>query len=83
VALKLLAAEAEMSSVGIWPSSSPKGHALIDSLNQTVETVKNEAGQTMAEYAVVLGVITIAVVVTLGLLSTAIKGTLTNVIASL
>ena len=56
---------------------------MIDSLNQTVETVKNEAGQTMAEYAVVLGVITIAVVVTLGLLSTAIKSTLTNVIASL
>ena len=56
---------------------------MIDSLNQTVETVKNEAGQTMAEYAVVLGVITIAVVVTLGLLSTAIKSTLSNVIASL
>jgi Flp pilus assembly pilin Flp len=47
------------------------------------EDVRDEAGQTMAEYAVVLGVITIAVVVTLGLLSTAIKGTLTNVIASL
>lgn len=42
-----------------------------------------EVGQTMAEYAVVLGVITIAVVVTLGLLSSAIKGLLTNVIASL
>ena len=50
---------------------------------QTVATVKDEAGQTMAEYAVVLGVITIAVVVTLGLLSTAIKSTLSNVIASL
>jgi Flp pilus assembly pilin Flp len=72
-----------MSSVGILALIIPKGPALIDSLNQTVETVKNEAGQTMAEYAVVLGVITIAVVVTLGLLSTAIKGTLTNVIASL
>jgi len=47
------------------------------------EDVRDEAGQTMAEYAVVLGVITIAVVVTLGLLSTAIKGTLTNVIATL
>jgi Flp pilus assembly pilin Flp len=47
------------------------------------EDVRDEAGQTMAEYAVVLGVITIAVVVTLGLLSTAIKGTLSNVIASL
>lgn len=45
--------------------------------------VSDEAGQTMAEYAVVLGVITIAVVVTLTLLSTAIKATLSNVIASL
>jgi Flp pilus assembly pilin Flp len=44
---------------------------------------KHEEGQTMAEYAVVLGVITIAVVVTLGLLSTAIQNTLNNVIASL
>ena len=32
--------------------------------------LRDESGQTMAEYAVVLGVITIAVVVTLGLLST-------------
>ena len=37
----------------------------------------------MAEYAVVLGVITIAVVVTLGLLGTAIQNLLNNVIASL
>jgi Flp pilus assembly pilin Flp len=43
----------------------------------------DESGQTMAEYAVVLGVITIAVVVTLGLLSTAIQNLLNNVIASL
>ena len=47
------------------------------------EDVRDEAGQTMAEYAVVLGVITIAVVATLTLLSTAIKGTLTNVISNL
>ena len=45
--------------------------------------VECESGQTMAEYAVVLGVITIAVVVTLGLLSTAITNLLNNVIASL
>jgi Flp pilus assembly pilin Flp len=37
----------------------------------------------MAEYAVVLAVITIAVVVTLGVLSTAIKGKLTSVIGIL
>jgi Flp pilus assembly pilin Flp len=56
---------------------------LIEYLNETVAALEDEAGQTMAEYAVVLGVITIAVVVTLGLLSTAIKATLSNVIASL
>lgn len=37
----------------------------------------------MAECAVVLAVITIAVVVTLGLLSTAVKGKLTSVIGIL
>jgi len=41
---------------------------------------RSESGQTMAEYAVVLGVITIAIVLTLGLLSTGIKTALTNVI---
>ena len=48
-----------------------------------VSDLRAETGQTMAEYAVVLGVITIAVVVTLKLLSTGIKGVLTNVIAAL
>ncbi len=45
--------------------------------------MQREEGQTMAEYAVVLGVITIAVAVTLGLLSDAIKATLTNVIGAM
>jgi len=40
-----------------------------------------DAGQTMAEYAVVLGVITIAVVATLGLLNAAILNLLNSVIA--
>ena len=44
---------------------------------------RDEEGQTMAEYAVVLAVITIAVVVTLGLLSTGISTALKNVIDSL
>ena len=52
-------------------------------MSDILRDVRDEAGQTMAEYAVVLGVITIAVVVTLGLLSTAIQNTLDNVIASL
>jgi Flp pilus assembly pilin Flp len=50
-------------------------------LNEIRTDIMSEAGQTMAEYAVVLGVITIAVVVTLGLLSTAIKNLLNNVIS--
>jgi Flp pilus assembly pilin Flp len=52
-------------------------------MNEIFTELRDESGQTMAEYAVVLGVITIAVVVTLGLLATAIQDTLTNVIASL
>jgi Flp pilus assembly pilin Flp len=48
-----------------------------------LERLRDESGQTMAEYAVVLGVITIGVVVVLTALSTAIKSTLTNVIASM
>ena len=40
-----------------------------------------EEGQTMAEYAVVLGVITIAVVTVFGLLSTAIQGAVNTVIS--
>ncbi len=43
----------------------------------------DESGQTMAEYAVVLAVITIAVIVTLGLLSDAISAQLTSVIGIL
>ncbi len=52
---------------------------MIENLRQL--GTSGEAGQTMAEYAVVLGVITIAIVVTLGLLSTAVQNLLTNVIS--
>jgi Flp pilus assembly pilin Flp len=44
---------------------------------------RKQEGQTMAEYGVVLAVITLGVVVTLGLLSTGIKGALTSVISYL
>lgn len=44
---------------------------------------RGEEGQTMAEYAVVLAVITVAIVLTLGLLSDSINDTLNNVIADL
>ena len=43
----------------------------------------SESGQTMAEYAVVLAVITIAVVAVLALLSTAITNQLSAVISAL
>ena len=76
--------DAESASRGTLPlQPSREVSRLIEYLNETVAALEDEAGQTMAEYAVVLGVITIAVVVTLGLLSTAIKATLNNVIASL
>jgi Flp pilus assembly pilin Flp len=52
-------------------------------MQQFISNLRDENGQTMAEYAVVLGVITIAVVATLTLLGAAIQGTLTNVINSL
>ena len=52
-------------------------------MQQFISNLRDENGQTMAEYAVVLGVITIAVVVTLTALAGAIQGTLTNVISSL
>ena len=40
---------------------------------ETIQT-KAECGQTMAEYTVVLGVITLAIVTTIALLSGAING---------
>lgn len=43
----------------------------------------DQKGQTMAEYSVVLAVITVAIVLTLGLLAGSINTTLNNVIADL
>ena len=84
MALYFAYTDAESASGGtLPPQPSREVSRLIEYLNETVDALEDEAGQTMAEYAVVLGVITIAVVVTLGLLSTAIKNTLNNVIASL
>jgi Flp pilus assembly pilin Flp len=52
-------------------------------MRDIITELRTESGQTMAEYAVVLAVITIAVVAVLGLLSTAITGKLNEVISSL
>jgi Flp pilus assembly pilin Flp len=43
----------------------------------------SEAGQTMAEYAVVLAVITVAIVATLGFLAGGINSALSSVTSSL
>ena len=51
---------------------------MIEYLNRLFISMSDDEGQTMAEYAVVLGVITVAVVGALTLLS----GTISNVIAS-
>jgi Flp pilus assembly pilin Flp len=59
---------------------SPTEAAMITTMR---ERVRDESGQTMAEYAVVLAVITIAVVVTLGFLSSAISTQLNSVIGIL
>jgi Flp pilus assembly pilin Flp len=52
-------------------------------MRDTIQHVREESGQTMAEYAVVLAVITIAVVAVLTLLSNAITAKLSDVINSL
>lgn len=40
----------------------------------------HESGQTMAEYAVVLAVITVGVIAVLGLLTTSIQGALNSIV---
>jgi len=54
-----------------------------ETMNTVTDQVRDEAGQTMAEYAVVLGVITIAVVVTLTLLSGQISAVLGSVVSAM
>jgi len=56
---------------------------LIEHLKSFFAGLQDEAGQTMAEYAVVLGVITIAVVVALTFLSGTITTLLSNVTKSM
>jgi Flp pilus assembly pilin Flp len=56
-------------------------HAFVQSF--LVEARQGEKGQTMAEYAVVLAVITVAIIVTLGLLAGGINSTLNSVTSNL
>jgi pilus assembly protein Flp/PilA len=53
---------------------------MTNTIAQARMRLQDEEGQTMAEYGVVLAVITIAIVTTLGLLSGAIQGALSRVI---
>ena len=56
---------------------------LFVSLQNRLADLRNEEGQTMAEYGVVLAVITLVIVATLLLLSGAINGALSRVISEL
>jgi Flp pilus assembly pilin Flp len=47
--------------------------------NTVIHSWTREEGQTMAEYAVILGVIALAIVLAIGTLSTAISGAITTV----
>jgi Flp pilus assembly pilin Flp len=58
-----------------------KLHVLL--LNLVAETRESERGQTMAEYAVVLAVVTVAIVATLVLLAGGINSTLSSVTSTL
>jgi Flp pilus assembly pilin Flp len=49
-----------------------------DDMSKTVNEIDTESGQTMAEYTVVLGVITISIVTTLSLMSGWINGAFTR-----
>jgi Flp pilus assembly pilin Flp len=49
-------------------------------INQLLQAKRDEAGQTMAEYAVVLAVITVAVIGVITLLSGQITATLNSVV---
>ena len=50
---------------------------------ESMQKLQDDAGQTMAEYAVVLGVITIAVVVALTAMSSKITAVLSSVTAAM
>jgi Flp pilus assembly pilin Flp len=53
------------------------------SMARSVPQRLGESGQTMAEYAVVLGIIVVAVLTTIGLLSPAVQTLVGNAVASI
>ena len=56
---------------------------LFVSIQNRRRRLRNEEGQTMAEYGVVLAVITLGIVVALTALSTGIRGALAGVVTAL
>lgn len=52
-------------------------------MTEHIESLRDESGQTMAEYAVVLAVITVAIVGTLAFLAGGINSTLNSVTGKL
>lgn len=56
---------------------------MVDRFTAWIGRLREETGQAMAEYAVVLGVITIAVVVALTFLSTTITKLLSSVVSKM
>jgi Flp pilus assembly pilin Flp len=69
-------------------TEAPKGvmkmtklHSQIAALAATLRT--RESGQTMAEYAIVLAVVTVAIIATLGFLAGGINSTLSSVTSNL
>jgi Flp pilus assembly pilin Flp len=65
----------------VWRSILGKGgETHMEFIHTLAARLRKEEGQTMAEYAVVLGVITVLCFVTFGLLSDAIIAKLTEVI---
>ncbi|HEY6055694.1 MAG TPA: Flp family type IVb pilin [Gaiellaceae bacterium] len=52
-------------------------------LARLVTTLDREDGQTMAEYGVILAVITVAIITVLTLLSNTIRDTLNNVVTAM
>jgi pilus assembly protein Flp/PilA len=52
-------------------------------MHNIISYLKDESGASAAEYALILGIIAVAIVTALGLLSTAIQGAINNATAAI
>jgi Flp pilus assembly pilin Flp len=80
----LYEARSELSPERIWSSFSHQGVASQEVGGMVMDHLEllatEQSGQTMAEYAVVMTVITIAIVATLALVSSTVTGLINTVI---